>query len=210
MGLRRTRLIHASSARRCVRDGQDDGLHHGAVPRARRPLTAPSPRGGRACSPIDAVAELEARDGLGRLPWRAMARSGSRVYRAPEPRPESRPGTGWLRRDEGRRVPIRRLRTHQLQTTPAGYCYVATGLATSSRRTDTHVCFDWPLGPPAGSGSAERLLAAIGDDVARPGNDFDRFGSRSGARLADRRSGGARRVMHLMILKSSPVTDRSW
>lgn len=74
VGLRSTRLVHASR-----RDGQDDGLHHGAAPRARRPLTAPSPGGGRACSPIDAVAELEARDGLGRLPWRAMTRSASRV-----------------------------------------------------------------------------------------------------------------------------------
>ena len=226
-----------------------------------------------------AVAELEARDGLDRLPWRAMARSASRVrprrpgrrqggrrrwpgppwsrrrvvetsalspsesdvrgrgtpgapltaggrrrprhrpwgadsataaVPAPGPRPECRPGPGWLRRDEGRLVPRRRPRTHQLQTAPAGYCCVATGLATASRRTDAHVCFDWPLGPPAGSVRAERLLAAIGDDVARPGSDVDRFGTRSGARLADRRSGGARRVMHLMILKSRPVTDRSW
>lgn len=71
--------MHASSALRCVRDGQDDGLHHGAAPRARRPLTAPTPRGGCACTPIEAVAELEARDGLDRLPWRAMARAASRV-----------------------------------------------------------------------------------------------------------------------------------
>ena len=37
--------------RRGVRDGRDDGLRQGAAPRARRPLTPPSPGGGRACSP---------------------------------------------------------------------------------------------------------------------------------------------------------------
>ena len=37
--------------RRGVRDGRDDGLRHGAAPRARRLLTPPSPGGGRACSP---------------------------------------------------------------------------------------------------------------------------------------------------------------
>jgi hypothetical protein len=51
------------SARRGVRDGQDDGLRRGGAPRARGPLAAASPGDGGACSPIDHVAELEERDG---------------------------------------------------------------------------------------------------------------------------------------------------
>jgi hypothetical protein len=88
--------------RRGVRDGRDDGLRHGAAPRARRPLTPPSPGGGRACSPSGGRRRARGPRRARPTAWRAMARSASRVRpRRPGRRQGGRPrwpGPPWSRR----------------------------------------------------------------------------------------------------------------
>jgi hypothetical protein len=59
------------------------------------------------------------------------------------------------------------------KTTPAGYCCVATGLATSFRRSDAHVCFDFAL--RSGSRQRQGGTTARGHRRRR-GSAGERFG----------------------------------